>query len=288
MSFYMLANPLSVLLSFVLGGWLASFQGWRMTFFLMGIPALFVAALVKLTIRDPRAASTGGPESAAARQSLPSFSRVLADLWHRRAARHLTAALILLLTLGAGLGPWYAIFLTRYHGLALDTLGYSLGLIFSGGGFLGIWLGGRLSGRLFAYDEQRQMRTIALAVAAQFPAFILFLFLRQTTAALGALAVVWMLFNFSIAPTFALLQQLVTRHSRATSIAMVMMLSNLIGMGLGPQIVGLLSDVLRPAFGPDSLRYSMSTLSLVGCWAAYHFWQVGRTVSTDLNAMAVA
>ena len=282
MSFYMLANPLSVLLSFVLGGWLAERYGWRMTFFLMGVPALFVAALVKLSVRDPRASSQGR----AARQPLPRLDRVLMDLWGCLSARHLTLALIVLLTVGAGLGPWYATFLTRYHGMTTGTLGYTLGLIFSLGGLAGISLGGYISSRWFADNEQGQMQMIALVVACLSPAFTLFLLLRQTTASLGALAILWTLFNVSIGPTFALLQRLVVPETRATSMALVLMLANLIGMGLGPQMVGLLSDLMRPAFGPDSLRYSMLSLSLAALWAAYHFWRVGSHVEADLNAMA--
>ena len=49
--------------------------------------------------------------------------------------------------------------------------------------------------------------------------------------------------------------------------------------------MGTLSDLLRPAFGRDSLRYAMLTVSLTSLWAAYHFWQVGRTVKEDALAI---
>ena len=61
----------------------------------------------------------------------------------------------------------------------------------------------------------------------------------------------------------------------ATALAIVMLLVNLIGMGIGPQIVGLLSDQLMPALGNDSLRYAMLVMSGVAPWAGYHFWQAG-------------
>jgi hypothetical protein len=64
-----------------------------------------------------------------------------------------------------------------------------------------------------------------------------------------------------------------------------MLLANLIGMGLGPEIVGSLSDLLRPIVGADSLRDAMLALSVVALWSAYHFWQVGSTVSEDLSAV---
>jgi hypothetical protein len=69
---------------------------------------------------------------------------------------------------------------------------------------------------------------------------------------------------------------------RATTLAIVMLLANLIGMGIGPEVVGVLSDRLKASLGADSLRYAMLVMSLVGVWAAYHFWRVGRTVEQDL------
>lgn len=74
---------------------------------------------------------------------------------------------------------------------------------------------------------------------------------------------------------------------RATTLALVMLLANLIGIGVGPQIVGILSDALRPVVGVQSLRYAMLAAATIALWAAYHFWQVGRTVKSDLLAVYV-
>jgi hypothetical protein len=68
--------------------------------------------------------------------------------------------------------------------------------------------------------------------------------------------------------------------------AVVMLLANLIGMGVGPQAVGLLSDLLMPALGIDSLRYAMLAMSFVALWSAFHFWRVGLTVDQDLSRIA--
>jgi MFS family permease len=93
-------------------------------------------------------------------------------------------------------------------------------------------------------------------------------------------------FNLFFAPTFALLQRIVADHMRATTLAVVMLLANVIGMGVGPQVVGIMSDLFMPVAGSDSLRYAMLIVSLVAIWAAYHFWQVGRTVEQDLATLA--
>lgn len=281
MSLYMLANPASVLLSFMLGGWLVTRFGWRLTFFLMGVPGLLLAIVVRLTVRDPRKAIQPLQGSAPP----PHLWHLLAGLGRRPAVRHLGIGVILLLMIGMGLGPWYATFLTRYHALPTDTLGYALGVIFSVGGVAGIALGGYLSTKWCAHDERRQIRGVALAVACLFPALVVFLLAPGSVTAMIALAVLWILFNFSIPVIFALFQRLTPPDTRATSLALLMMLSNLIGMGVGPQIVGLLSDRLRVLLGADSLRYAMLTLSFVSLWAAHHFRRVGIYVQAELAEM---
>src|SRR5437899_1532011 len=87
MATYWLASPLSALISFITGGWLNERYGWRATFFVIGIPALLVAALVKLTIIEPRLHASGGqvPE-----RRLLRMADVLIALWRQRSSRHLT------------------------------------------------------------------------------------------------------------------------------------------------------------------------------------------------------
>ena len=283
MSIYMLADPLCVLLSFAAGGWVNEHYGWRTAFFLIGIPAPLVAGLVKLTVREPRPAHS---QAQAERPPAPSMMDVLRTLWQQRASRHLSIGIILFFTMGTGLSPWYAAFLMRTHGMATGELGLWLGLIFGLGGIAGTLLGGQIAARWFANDERGQLRVSALVVAALVPCIAVFLLLPRKLDALIALVPLTIASNYIFGPTFALMQRLVPDAMRATTLAVVMLLGNLIGMGVGPQAVGLLSDALRPLLGGDSLRYAMLIVSLVALWSAYHLWQVGRTVAGDLAAVS--
>lgn len=283
MAIYMTGGPLAALLSFVLGGWLDERYGWRATFFLMGIPGLLLAILVKLTIVEPRTRVAAQPPGA---PHLPPVRTVLAVLWHQRSCRNLSIALILLYTMGLGLGPWYAAFMMRSHGMGTRELGVWLGLIFSLAGIIGTLTGGQVSSRWFANNERGQMRFSAVTVAALLPCFVAFLTLPGKFQALAALVPLTMAFYLFLGPTYALMQRLVADEMRATVMAVVMLLSNLIGMGLGPQAVGIVSDMLRPALGGESLRYAMLIMSFVAIWSAYHFWRVGGTVGGDLASVA--
>jgi len=127
-------------------------------------------------------------------------------------------------------------------------------LILGLGGAAGVlfwWLRGH---RWFAQDERGQMRFVAAALASLVPLFALFLLLPEKLYALIALMPWVVLACVIFGPAFALMQRLVVDEMRATTVAVVMLLCNLVGMGIGPQVVGILSDLLRPVLGSDSLR----------------------------------
>jgi MFS family permease len=274
---YWLASPLAALTSFFAGGWLSERYGWRFTFFVMGIPGILVAVLVKLTIRETRTASV----QRAQRRPVNNLMSVLALLWSRPSLRHLAIAIVLFFTLAQGLNPWYAAFLTRSHGMGVAELGVTLGSIFGAGGFVGILSGAYLIGQRFAHDVRAQMSLSALALSATVPLFILFLLVPQKQGALLALVPLIVVFNCTLGPTFALLQGLVPENARATTLAVIMLAGNLMGIGVGPALVGALSDLFQPLVGADSLRYGMLAMSLVGGWTAYHFWRAGRHVVSE-------
>jgi MFS family permease len=176
----------------------------------------------------------------------------------------------------------------RTHGMGTAELGVWLGLIFGLGGVAGALLGGYVSGRWFADDECKQMRLSAITVGSLVPCMILFLVLPQRWQALLALVPLFVLLSFFSGPTFALLQRLVPADMRATSLSVVLLFATLIGMGVGPLMIGVLSDLLMPAVGSDSLRYAMLIASFAAVWSACHFWQAGRSVQHDLQAVAAA
>jgi predicted MFS family arabinose efflux permease len=280
MSVYWLSNPLAALVGFVAGGWLNEHFGWRMTFFIVGIPGLLLAALVWLTLKEPRRETR--PQATAPRPA-PSMLHAFRVMWRQPTARNLMLALILFYMLGHGMQPWYAAFLIRSHGMNTGELGLWLGFTQGGAGIVGILLGGYIATRWLAGDERAQLRVSGFMVASLVPLLAAFLFLGGKYQALAMLMPYMLVLYFFFAPTFALLQRLVPDEVRATTLAIVMTLVHLISMGLGPQVVGILSDLLVPAFGKDSLRYAMLIVSVVALLAGYQFWKAGRTVARDLS-----
>jgi predicted MFS family arabinose efflux permease len=280
MAVFMLATPLSSLLGYIVGGWLNEHYGWRYAFFLIGLPGLVLVLLIRLTVKEPRAARPGAMNRT---QSAPPLATVVSVLWRQRSSRHLSIALILLYLMALGLAPWYAAFMVRSHGMETTELGIWLGLLFGIGGSVGTVLGGYLAARWFPDDARGQMRLSAIMIAAVVPCFFLFLLLPAKRDALLALLPLLIILHIFIGPTFALMQRLVADEIRASTLAVVLLLANLIGMGIGPQAVGILSDLLGERFGSDSLRYAMLGMSFIALWSAFHFWQVGETADADLG-----
>jgi predicted MFS family arabinose efflux permease len=278
MAIYLLGNPLATLVTFVLGAWLYELVGWRLTFLIMGFPGVLLAALVLLTVREPRAHSALTVQSPPA----PAMREVLRLLWERRSLRHICVALVLLYMVGTGLSPWYAAFLARSHGMDTADIGVWLGLILGLSGVVALLLGGQLFSRLFGSDESGQLRLSGITIACLVPCYLAFLLLPQRQPALLALVPLMFCYSFFLGPCYALMQRLVPDPMRATMLSVVMLFANLIGMGVGPLVVGVLSDSFAPTFGSEALRYAMLSLSFVSLWSGWHMWRAARTVSEDL------
>ncbi len=86
-------------------------------------------------------------------------------------------------------------------------------------------------------------------------------------------------------PSFSLNQSLVTVRMRSVASAIILFIVNIIGLGLGPLTVGILSDILQPYYGADSLRYALLCLVFVSLWTATHYFLAGRTLRADLARM---
>jgi len=284
MTVYMLANPFCNLASFILGGYLNARYGWRMTFFIMGVPGLLLAAVVRLTIREPRLHAVIGVQRSDDR--LPRMTEVLVYLSGQPSIRNLMIAIVLLFTMGLGLAPWYAAFLMRSHGMDTAAVGVWLGLIFGIGGIIGTLGGGYVATRWFGEDAQSQTRLSGLMIGSLVVFFVPFLLLQGKYQALSALAGIPIVLFVFVGPTYAILQRLVPDEMRATTVSISMLLANLIGMGIGPQIVGILSDLLHPTLGVDSLRYAMLIMSFIAPASAYYFWRAAGTVNRDLLSVA--
>lgn len=287
MAVYWMGAPLATLLSFIWGGWLSEHYGWRITLFCLGVPGIFLAVLVKLTLHEPRQPCAGAGPARVSTLPPATLTEVFSALWRRRTCRRLVIALVLFFTMAFGLSPWNTVLLMRVHGIPASELGVKMGLIVGVGGLIGVLFGGYVATRWFGESARQQMRMCAISIAVSLPCYLTFLLASDDTLALAMLLPTMLVFNIFVAPTYALLQRLVPDEVRASTMAVVMLAYNLIGMGLGPQVVGLLSDLMTPVLGVQALRYAMVFVMLIAGGSVYFFWRSADTIEVDLVAVDV-
>ncbi len=284
---YMLGGPLSVLVGFFGAGWLNQLYGWRTTFMLLGIPGVLLAALVKATLVEPRSA-VGANAKQIDDPTKPGLAEVCGTLWRIRTFRHLLICFSITCLFSYGIAQWQPAFFIRSYGMRTGELGTWLAVIYGGIGILGMYAGGEIATRFAANREQVQLRVMA-AVLAGFGVISCFIYLSRTPyIAFGLIAIATAGTAAISGPLFATLQTLIPERMRATSIALLYLFANLVGMGLGPLMVGTLSDLLRPSLGEQSLRYALLAICPGHLWGAWYYWQASKTVEADMTAKSGA
>jgi len=299
MAVYLAGGSLSFAIGYFLTGWLNEFYGWRWTFRILAVPGLVLAGLVWLTLIEPRTRGlrTERPGSAVHADAMrsnavqskdaPGLREVIATLWHNKTFRQLLAYLSVIGFFTSGIGQWQPAFFIRSHELSTGALGTWLALLLGAGGVVGTYFGGAWASRYAPDDERRQLR-VMVGVVAGVGVLSPFIYLaHDVRVAFGLLGLSSVVGTTASGPLFATIQTLVPERMRATSIALIFLFANLIGMGLGPMFVGTLSDVLRPWAGEESLRYALLALSPGYFWAAWHVWLASRTVRNDMKNTTV-
>lgn len=279
LSIYAMGIYLGVMLGYLAGGWLNQAFDWRTAFIVVGLPGLPLALLVRFTIREPpRGLSERGPVDTRPVE-LPEVARFLL---RRRSFLYLVLAASCQSLTGYAVLAWGPTFLARVHGMTSGEIGVWVGLITGLGGALGAYLGGRLTDRLSTRDVRWTMWIPALVSLLGVPFAIPFLLLDDRRLALAAFLPFYLLGAMYVGPLWSMAQSLVKVRMRALASALLLFILNLVGLGLGPLVVGFLNDLLGPELGAEAIRYSLLAVTLVGGLASLFFWLGGRHYAQDL------
>jgi MFS family permease len=276
---YMLGGPLSVVIGYFLAGWINECFGWRMMFLLIGAPGIVLAAIAWYTLDEPRRFLSTPADNAPVQ---PGFWLVCTTLWANRTFKHLLLGFSVMSFFGYGLGQWQPAFFVRSYGMQTGELGTWFALIYGLGGALGTYIGGSWAYRYAVHNEERQLKVMAVMYGSFGLVSALIYLSKNKYQALALTGLTAIAGAAAIIPLFATIQTLVSPRMRATSIALVYLVANLIGMGLGPLVTGTMSDALRSGFGDESLRYSLLALCPGYFWVGWHLWRGSGTVQHDL------
>jgi MFS family permease len=282
---FALAVPVGTSLGSAIGGWGNQHLGWRLTFIMVGLPGLVLALLVRLTVIEPPRGYADGAAAQKSKVPAPPLSEVIAHLWSRTSFRHMCLATALHSVVWYAGGAFNNAFFQRSHQMTVAQAGYFISLFAAIGG-LGTFFGGfaadRLSRRL--NDRRWYLWVPGMATMAMVP--------FQFSSYLGADRAVFMpsfaIMTFFAAaffgPSFAMTQALATLRMRSVATSVLLFIQTLIGQGVGPSLVGYISDWLNPSLGAASLRYALVIVGLVNVWAAVHYLWGARALRKDLEA----
>jgi len=265
-----------VFLAFLVGGFVAHRYGWRVAFIAVGIPPVVLAVLLRLTVREPvRAAS----REAGTERSSALVATTVTRIWADPVLRQLCFASTLTMAVGYGALPWIPSYLVRSHGLDIATIGALLSVLIGLGGALGTYLGGKVSDVLGRRDARWSLWVVAAVFAVARPFAMGFYLVADTALALALFVLPAMAGAVHMGPSFAVLHERMEPRLRPIASAVLLLILNFIGLGLGPLIVGALSQWVFAGYGQHSLRYALAAIQLVGIWGAVHYYVAGRRLA---------
>jgi MFS family permease len=282
--------PLGFVVGYWLGGWLDGLVGWRLTFLVVGLPGVALAILVRLTLREP---PRGHAEviNAVSASPNPSLAATIRFFVTQPALRFLALA-------GAahGVGAfaaalWLPTYFIRTFAVTGATAGSWLALAYGCGGTAGVLCGGQITDALVRKTKDARWYAwgCSAVIAATLPCTALVYLADAPSLAVAALVLTTLLGHMFLGPVAALLQSLAGIRRRAMVAAFYLFLVNLVSMGLGPTVVGLVSDELGATLGNDALRWALlAVVTLASVIASGLFGLAARSVPRELQNEALA
>jgi predicted MFS family arabinose efflux permease len=279
MTIFALGAPIGAWLGADMAGYVAAEYGWRMAFYVLGVPGVLLAIVIMLTIKEPKRGQLDAVDDSDA----PTLAQTLNFIWSQKGMVHTIMGAGLSALWGWGLMWFTPTFIQRAHGLDVGEAGAVIGPIHLvmgiGASLLTAWVVGRPS----YTDPRKVLRLLGVVTAlATVPSIYAYY-----THSLPTATLMWWIFipaiYFYIGPSMSLLQNLAPPKMRAMVIAVSLLVANVFNLIVAPQGVGLLSDYFAGPAGADaeSLRTALLILAPTGFWAAWHYWRAEKYAVED-------
>jgi MFS family permease len=279
LSIYSLGIPFGQMLGFLAGGWVLQNFGWRNAFFLVGIPGILLAIVLKMTVKEPvRGAQDGAARHVPFMEGVRQLAKI-PTYWGVAVATAFASFT------GYGVGLWVVDFYRRTYELSYTEITVPLGILNGVIYGVGTWAGGWLTDRFGKTDKGAYAWIPAIGMLITIPAGF-----ASTWAPTAFWAFFWsapfMLgLGLYLGPSFSLIQTLAPVKLRAFAIAFLFLILNLFALGLAPLWVGRLSDNFAESHGAvDGLRIALTTLGLSSLIAALAFFWTSRRLPADWAA----
>ncbi len=277
LGFFAIGAPLGTFLALVLGAYVASHLGWRWAFFLAGVPGVLLALLIACTIKEP---PRGRFEGRRQQPAIP-LAAALRCLYADRALLNTILGMVFCVTLLASIAIWFPTFLVRVHELELRQAGFWSAIVVGGTGALGAAVGGIAADWFSKGNEARKLSLIMVSVllsAACLVSGMLFSSsLLWTLVLVGCSA---FLTQVVFGTGYSLVIRLAESAMRATVLALLVVVLNLVSYSLGSSMAGWISDQFAGLFGARSIAYGVASTGLFSVVGVLLFYRVRRLLQT--------
>lgn len=290
-AFYGLGVPIGSLLGLVIGGIVNDLYGWRVALMLVGLPGIILALVILIVLREPRhlkpaetvTATTTPPYGQLPTGQL-STAEALREIFASRAFVFILIAASVTAFLGYGKALWTISFFIRSHGLSTTQAGLGMAVVLGLAAAFGTWLGGKAADKYGARDKRHILTFPAYGMAIVAPILFLGYYMEHWLIAMALLVVPSIVNNAYYGPAYGSVQGLVRPQARAMAASIMLFGQNLIGLGFGPLLFGMLSDYLEPAYGQESVRYVLYGAAWLGLIPAFFFWRASLRLSSELKS----
>ncbi|MDP3908587.1 MFS transporter [Novosphingobium sp.] len=284
-SLFTSATPVGLMLGVIGGGLIASAYDWRMAFYIAGGAGLVLAPLLYwLAPEPPRGNFEARPRGAA----MP-FMAVVKLFIASPTLRWMALASGLFAISANALITWMPALLMRGYDASPQEVALYYGPVVGVSLMVGLFASGGIIARLVGRSTRAYAVVPAIATLICAPLTGLALMSDSWQMVLVWSAIPMALLNFPVPPALTVVQNLAPPEARSTASALLLLVLNLIGIGLGPLLVGAISDILVETQGDDSLRLAMiATMVPIMVLTAGALYMASRTIAAEHAAFARA
>ena len=277
-SVFQAGGKLGVALGTAGAGIAGQILGWRMALIGIGAIGVPVALIVGLALRGesrrvPKQVEVQPRASLKSILRYPGFVTMIIAISFSSFANY-------------GFSQWYPAFFVRSYGASLGAAGVWIGTATGLGGVVGTIVGGAAAGRLLRRNPNWDLWLPAATHALAMPLYLASILSPSLQASAGINFVAALISTSGGGVALAAFQRFTFTAHRATANGLMIMISALAGVGLGPVAVGLASDALAPAFGTESLRWAMAFSTFAFLGAGFFFLRAARFVHPASEGLA--
>ncbi|WP_349263350.1 MFS transporter [Steroidobacter sp.] len=281
-----LGPPLGQALGVAFGASIAASYSWRSAFVVLGAVGIAAAAMVYLFVREPvRGGLDFVPTSAPTPMKSAGFRATILMFFSHPVLRLVSFAC------GATQFVTYAslnfttLFVMREKGMTLNEIALYYALLIGIGISAGMYVSGRLIDRYARQGKKAYALVPAVGLSLAIPFFVGFVWAPTWPLAMLFLVGPTFFNYFYLSPAVALVQEEVLPQERVLSGALLLLVMNLIGLGLGPTYLGAVSDLLRVAHPNNSLQLAFYTLVPFYILAVILFLVLARKLEHETAAI---